>query len=56
MLSVDTTLRLLPPSQWHHSTQFVIPTALMNGYKKMGILGSGVFTPVISTTSNLNHT
>src|SRR6267154_6831773 len=55
MSLVDTTLRLLPPRQWHHSTQFVIPTALRNGHEKMGIPGSGVFTPAIPTASDLNH-
>jgi hypothetical protein len=55
MSSVDTTLRLPPPRQWHRSTHFVIPTALRNGHEKMGIPGSGVFTPVIPTASDLNH-
>jgi hypothetical protein len=55
MLSVDTTLCLPPPRQWHCSTQFVIPTALRNGHEKMGILSLGVFTPVIPTASDLNH-
>jgi hypothetical protein len=56
MSSVDITLHLPPPSRWHCSTQFVIPTALRNGYEKMEIPGLGVFTPVIPTTSDLNHT
>src|SRR5882762_894874 len=55
MLSVDTTLRLPPPKQWHRSTQFVIPTALRNRHEKMGIPGLRVFTPVIPTASDLNH-
>ena len=55
MSSVDTTLHLPPPRQWHCSTQFVIPTALRNRHEKMGIPGSGVFTPAIPTTSDLNH-
>src|SRR6267154_1396109 len=55
MSLVDITLHLLPPSQCRRSTQFTIPTALRNGYEKMGILGSGVFTPAIPTASDLNH-
>ena len=55
MSSVDITLHLPPPSQWCRSTQFTIPTALRNGHEKMGIPGSGVFTPAIPTASDLNH-
>jgi hypothetical protein len=55
MSSVDTILHLPQSSQWHHSTQFVIPTALRNGYEKIRILGLGVFTPVTPTASDLNH-
>jgi hypothetical protein len=55
MSLVDTTLRLLPLSQWHHSIQFSIPTTLRNGYERMEILGSGVFTPAIPTALDLNH-
>src|SRR5882757_2456731 len=55
MSLVDITLRLPPPSQCRCSTQFTIPTALRNGYEKMGIPGSGVFTPAIPTALDLNH-
>jgi hypothetical protein len=56
MSSINTTMRFPPPSQWHHLTQFAIPTALRNRYEKMWILGSGVFTSTIPTTADLNHT
>jgi hypothetical protein len=56
MSSVNTTMHLLPPSQWHRLTQFAIPTALRNGYEKMEIPGSGVSTLAIPIAADLNHT